>query len=78
LKDGSLDTPIKREAGMKRLSFLVVLTLLLTLILVGATADEAYPQAGRPRPSITLTPESGFSAITVSGEGFFGGQIFIY
>ena len=60
---------------MKRLSFLVILTLLLTLILVGATADEAYSQA---QASITLTPESGCCAIIISGEGFFGGQIFIY
>jgi len=65
----------KREAGVKRLSFLVILTLLLTLILVGATADEAYSQA---QASITLTPESGCCAIIISGEGFFGGQIFIY
>jgi len=60
---------------MKRLSLLVTLTLLLTLVLVGVTADKAYSQA---RARITLTPESGSSAIIISGEGFFGGEIFIY
>ena len=60
---------------MKRLSLLVTLTLLITLVLVGATADKAYSQS---RASITLTPESGSSAIIISGEGFFGGEIFIY
>ena len=62
---------------MKRLSLLVTLTLLITLVLVGVTADEAYSQ-GTPRASITLNPESGSSAIIVSGKGFFGGEIFIY
>ena len=60
---------------MKRLGLLVTLTLLITLVLVGATADKAYSQV---RESITLTPESGSSAIIISGEGFFGGEIFIY
>lgn len=63
---------------MKRLSFLAILMLLLTMVLVGATADEAYSQAGAPRPNITLTPESGCCAIIISGEGFFGGEISIY
>jgi len=60
---------------MKKLSLLVTLTLLLTLVLVGVTADKAYSQA---RASITLTPESGCCAIIISREGFFGGEIFIY
>ena len=60
---------------MKRFGLLVTLTLLITLVLVGATADKAYSQV---RESITLTPESGSSAIIISGEGFFGGEIFIY
>ena len=60
---------------MKRLSLLVTLTLLLTLVLVGVTADKAYSQA---RASITLNPESGSSAIIISGKGYFGGEIFIY
>ena len=60
---------------MKRLSLLVTLALLLTLVLVGITADKAYSQA---RASITLNPESGSSAIIISGKGYFGGEIFIY
>ena len=60
---------------MKRLSLLVTLTLLLTLVLVGITADKAYSQV---RASITLNPESGSSAIIITGKGFFGGEIFIY
>ncbi len=59
---------------MKRLSFFATLALLLTLVLVGTTANEAYSQA----PRITLSPTSGFSTVTVSGTGFFGGQITIY
>ena len=59
---------------MKRWNLLVILTLLLTLALAGATTDEVYSQ----NTSITLTPESGCCAIIISGEGFFGGEIFIY
>ena len=59
---------------MKRWNLLVILTLLLTLALAGATTDEVYSQD----TSITLTPESGCCAIIISGEGFFGGEIFIY
>ena len=63
---------------MKRPSFLVISLLLLTLVVVGTTADEVYSQAGAPQPSITLSPTSGFSAITIAGVGFFGGEITIY
>jgi len=42
--------------------------------LAGATTDDVYSQ----NASITLTPESGCCAIIISGEGFFGGEIFIY
>jgi len=59
---------------MKRWSLLVILTLLLTLALAGATTDEVYSQD----TSITLTPESGCCSIIISGEGFFGGEISIY
>ena len=59
---------------MKRWNLLVILTLLLTLALAGATTDEVYSQ----NTSITLTPESGYCAVIISGEGFFGGEIFIY
>ena len=59
---------------MKKWGRLVILTLLLTLVLAGATTDDVYSQ----NASITLTPESGCCAIIISGEGFFGGEIFIY
>ena len=59
---------------MKRWNLLIILTLLLTLVLAGATTDDVYSQ----NASITLTPESGCCAIIISGEGFFGGEIFIY
>lgn len=59
---------------MKRWNLLVILTLLLTLALAGTTTDEVYSQ----NTSITLTPESGYCAVIISGEGFFGGEIFIY
>ena len=59
---------------MKRWNLLVILTLLLTLVLAGATTDEVYSQD----TSITLTPESGCCSIIISGEGFFGGEISIY
>ena len=59
---------------MKRWGRLVILTLLLTLVLAGATTDEVYSQD----TSITLTPESGCCSIIISGEGFFGGEISIY
>lgn len=59
---------------MKRWNLLVILTLLLTLALAGATTDKVYSQD----TSITLTPESGYCAVIISGEGFFGGEIFIY
>jgi len=62
---------------MRKLSFFAVM-LLITLVLVGATSREAYSQVGAPRPSITLSPVSGFSAITVAGMGFLGGEISIY
>lgn len=51
---------------MKRLGFLVMLTLLLVLVLVGATANVVFAQS----EAITLTPTSGFAALTVSGTGF--------
>ncbi len=62
---------------MKRLSFVVILALLLTLVLVGAAANEVYSQV-RVRASLTLVPEAGYAATTVVGKGFFGGEIEIY
>lgn len=57
---------------MRRFSLFVILALLLTLVLVGATGDRVYSQVGDVPASITLSPTSGFSAITVSGVGFYG------
>jgi len=61
---------------VKRFSFFVVLALLLNLVVVGATANEVYSEAGVPA-RITLSPTSGFSAITITGSGFYGGEITI-
>jgi hypothetical protein len=61
---------------MKRLGFLIAVTLVLTLVLVGATADKAYSQV--TGLSITLSPPSGSAATIVSGTGFMSGEVFIY
>jgi len=54
---------------MKRLSFLVILTLLLALVLVGATANVVFAQ----NEAITLSPAFGFAAATISGTNFGSG-----
>ena len=59
---------------MKRFG-LVILTLFITLAVVGVTASEVYSQAN---PRITLYPPSGFSTVTISGTGFYGGEVSIY
>jgi hypothetical protein len=61
---------------MKRLGFRVIVTIFLSLVLMVATTNIAYSQLKSER--ITLSPSSGFSAIIVSGVGFYGGQIIIY
>lgn len=53
---------------MKRLSLLVILTLLLTLVM-GVTVHEVSAQT---EPQITLSPTEGISTITVTGSGFVG------
>ena len=53
---------------MKRLSFLVIFTLFIALLMV-FTSQKAYSQT---EPQITLTPSTGISTITVSGTGFVG------
>jgi len=69
----------RMEAGMKRQRFfLITLALAISLVVVGATAHEAYSQVGAPRPEITLVPDVGCCATTVVGVGFFGGEITIY
>jgi hypothetical protein len=59
---------------MTRLGFAIVLTLILTLVVIGANADEVSSQV---QASITLSPTSGFSTTTISGRGFVG-QINIF
>lgn len=66
---------------MKRVSLLVVLTVLVASALAvanpgGVCADVRPPPILVP-PSITLSPTSGFSTVTISGQGF-DGQIRIY
>jgi hypothetical protein len=77
----------KKEVDMKRVSLLVLVTLFLALALVAAVPtstlaiivpDEVYVQQQQQQPRITLTPEEGFSAIMISGEGFWGGRVSIY
>ncbi len=53
---------------MKRLSFLGILTLLLTFAL-GLTVQKVYAQN---EPQIWLSPTVGISITTVSGTGFVG------
>ena len=60
---------------MKKLSFSIFLTLLLAIVIMGTITKEAYSQA---MASISLSPSSGFSAITVTGQGFSGGRITIF
>lgn len=57
----------RQGAGMKRLSFLIVLALLVTMALVWVTPEKVYSQT-----AITLSPTSGFSAITITGREFYG------
>ncbi len=54
---------------MKRLGFFVILILLLSVATVVVTTREVHSQA---EPEIYLSPESGFSTITITGTGFVG------
>ncbi|GAJ03417.1 unnamed protein product [marine sediment metagenome] len=54
---------------MKRLGFLVILILLLSVATVVVTTGEVYSQG---EPEIYLSPKSGFSTITITGIGFVG------
>jgi len=56
---------------MRKVGSFVILILLLTLVALGASADEVYSQVRVPA-RITLSPTSGFSAITITGTGFYG------
>lgn len=59
---------------MKRLSLFVFLATLLILV-VGVPSHKVYSQHGG---SISLSPTSGFSTVTIAGSGFYGGEISIY
>ena len=64
---------------MKRLSLFVFLATLLILV-VGVPSHKVYSQHSG---SISLSPTSGFSTVTIagsgfSGSGFYGGEISIY
>jgi hypothetical protein len=61
---------------MRRFGLLAISVLLLALVIMGATSEDVYSQEGRGR--IVLSPESGFSAVTVSGTGFYGGEVYIF
>jgi len=60
---------------MRRLGFLILFMLVLSLTVVSISADETYSQAAPAK--LTLVPSAGFSVITVVGTGFFGGSITI-
>ncbi|MFO7996825.1 MAG: hypothetical protein R6U93_06785 [Dehalococcoidia bacterium] len=53
---------------MRKVSLPVTMMLLLALVLVGSTPVQVDAQQG---PDISLSPEEGFSAIMVSGTGFW-------
>jgi hypothetical protein len=59
---------------IRKVHILFAMTIGLIIMLV--TPNSAYSQVRNEE--IKLTPSSGFSALTVSGEGFFGGRIRIY
>jgi hypothetical protein len=54
---------------MRSVSLLIILALLLASVLLGAITHQAYAQ--ELPETITLTPEEGFSAVMISGQGFF-------
>jgi len=56
---------------MKRLRFLVLAVLVSLLVLSSVPADAAYAQDA----TITLTPTSGFAALTITGRGFMSGSL---
>jgi hypothetical protein len=60
---------------MRRFGLLAISILVLAVVIMGSTSGEVYSQVGQGH--ITLSPRAGFSAITVSGTGFYGGEIYI-
>lgn len=61
---------------MRRLCFLILFMLVLSLIVVSISADKISSQAASAK--LTLVPSNGFSTTTVVGTGFFGGSITIF
>ena len=59
---------------MRKLA-LSIACLSLVLALVVSGADGVRSQAGA---EITLSPQRGFSAVTIEGTGFSGGEVLIY
>ncbi len=53
---------------MKKVSFLIIASLLLVIFIVGITGGGVFAQQG----SISLSPTSGFSTITIYGTGLSG------
>jgi hypothetical protein len=53
---------------MKKVGFFIVITVLLVLLIVGITGGVVFAQ----QHSISLSPTSGFSTITVTGNGLSG------
>lgn len=53
---------------MKRVSFFIVITVLLVLLIGGITGGVVFAQ----QHSISLSPTSGFSTITITGTGLYG------
>ncbi len=53
---------------IKKISFLIIVTLLLVMFIGGITGGGVFAQQG----SISLSPTSGFSTITIYGTGLSG------
>ena len=51
---------------MKKLSFLTGTVLILVIVLLAVPADTVKAQT----PTVTLTPDTGFAAVTVAGSGY--------
>ena len=56
---------------MRRLSFSVLTVSILLLALSLTPADRVYAQ----NATITLSPTSGFAALTITGRGFMSGSL---
>jgi len=59
---------------MRKLAFIAVFTLVLALVVVSGTELVRSQE----KTEITLSPQEGFSAVTIVGMGFWDGEILIY